>query len=227
VTACDTGCPLASKPPIAPSPPDLPDELVAVGPPATLSGGELEQSLLQRSDLAGEDARRLRLVEARLVDVDLTGAALDHATLRDVIVQEGSWANVGAGGVTVRRVVLDRVRLTGADLSNGVLEDVSFVDCRLDLSSFRQAKLSRVRFQGCRMEEADFNGAMLSSCVFDDCVLMRTSWAGATLTRSEMRGVDLAGAGNPECLRGVRMPWADVVNAAAELAAAVGIEIVD
>jgi hypothetical protein len=218
---------LASKPPIAPSPPDLPDELVAVERPAKLSGREVEQSLLQRSDLAGEDARRLRLVEARLVEVDLTGAALDHATLRDVIVREGSWANVGAGGVTLRRVVLERVRLTGAELSNGVLEDVSVVDCRLDLASFRQAKLSRVRFQGCRMEEADFNGATLSSCVFDDCVLTRTSWAGATLTRSEMRGVDLAGAGNPECLRGVRMPWADVVNAAAELAAAVGIEIVD
>jgi uncharacterized protein YjbI with pentapeptide repeats len=218
---------LASKPPIVPSPPDLPDELVAVGRPATLSARELEQSLLERIDLTGEDARRLGLIEVRLVEVDLTGAALDHASFRDVIVQEGSWANVGARGVTVRRVELDKVRLTGADLSNGVLEDVSFVDCRLDLASFRQAKLSRVRFQGCRMEEADFNGATLSSCVFDGCVLTRTSWSNATLTRSEMRGVDLAGAGNPECLRGVRMPWADVVNAAAELAAAVGIQIVD
>jgi hypothetical protein len=42
-----------------------------------------------------------------------------------------------------------------------------------------------------------------------------------------LRGVDRAGAGDPECLRGVRMPWSDVVNAAAELAAALGIEIVD
>jgi hypothetical protein len=33
---------LASKPPIVPSPPDRPDELVAVGRPATLSGGELD-----------------------------------------------------------------------------------------------------------------------------------------------------------------------------------------
>ncbi len=77
------------------------------------------------------------------------------------------------------------------------------------------------------MEEADFYGAAFSSCMFDDCVLTRSSWSDATFERSEMRGVDLAGAGNPECLRGVRMPWADVVNAAAELAAAVGIEIVD
>jgi hypothetical protein len=51
--------------------------------------------------------------------------------------------------------------------------------------------------------------------------------AQASFRRSEMPGVDLSGAGNPECLRGVRMPRADVVDAAGELAEAVGIEIVD
>jgi uncharacterized protein YjbI with pentapeptide repeats len=218
---------LASKAPIAPSPPDLPAELVAAARPAKLSGQELEQMLLERLDLTDADASRLRLAESRLVAVDLTGASLEHATFRDVLATEGSWANVRATGLTLRRVTLERVRLTGADLRNGVLDDVIFVECRLDLTSFHNAKLSAVRFEGCRLEEADFHGAALSSCVFDECGLRRTGWSGASLTRSEMRGVDLAGAGSPERLRGVRMPWADVVNAAAELAEAVGIEIVD
>ena len=77
------------------------------------------------------------------------------------------------------------------------------------------------------MEEADFQAASLSSCVFSDCNLTRVSLAEATFTRSELRGCDLSGAGNPERLRGVRMPWADVVDAAAELAEATGLEIVD
>jgi uncharacterized protein YjbI with pentapeptide repeats len=218
---------LASKAPIAPSPPDLPDELAGFDRPASLVGAELELVLLERVALADEDASRLQLLESRLVEVDLTGAKLAHALLRDVRVTEGSWANVRATGVTLRRVELERVRLTGAELSSSVLEDVTFVGCRLDLASFRAAKLSSVRFEGCRMEEVDFQDAALASCVFDDCVLTRSAWAGATLERSELRGVDIAGAGNPECLRGARMPWADVVNAAAELAAAVGIEIVD
>lgn len=222
-----TLAPLASKAPIGPAPPDLPDELDAVGRPTRLAGQELDLLLLERVDLANEDASRLRLVESRLGTVDLTGASLEHALLRDVLVTDGSWANVRARGVTLRRVRLERVRLTGAELRESAIDDVTFVDCRLDLTSFRHAKLSSVRFQGCRLEEADFQGATLSSCVFDDCVLTRSSWADATLVRSEMRGVDLAGAGNPECLRGVRMPWADVVNAAAALAEAVGIEIVD
>lgn len=218
---------MASKPPTAPSPPDLPDELVGEDPPASLAGQELELVLWERHDLAGADARRLRLAESKLMDVDLTGASLEHATLRDVVVTEGSWANVRACGLTLRRVEFERARLTGVDLSDAVLDDVTFVGCRFDLALFRNAKLSSVRFQGCRMEEGDFHGSSLTSCVFDDCVLIRSSWSGAVFARSEMRGVDLAGAGNPECLRGVRMPYADVVNAAAELAEAVGIEIVD
>jgi hypothetical protein len=44
--------------------------------------------------------------------------------------------------------------------------------------------------------------------------------------RSEMRGCDITGAVSPERLRGVRMPR-DVIGAAAELAAAVGVEIID
>jgi uncharacterized protein YjbI with pentapeptide repeats len=218
---------LASKAPIAASPPDLPEELDAAPPPATLARVEVEAVLWERADLADADARFLRLVESRLVDVDLTGASLGQAMLRDVRVTEGSGANVKAPGVTLTRVAFERARLTGIDFSVGVLEDVTFVDCRLDLSSFQGAKLSSVRFQGCRMEEADFNGATLTSCMFEDCVLIRAGWSGAVFRRSEMRGVDLAGAGNPEFLRGVRMPLADVVNAAAELAHAVGIEIVD
>jgi hypothetical protein len=39
-----------------------------------------------------------------------------------------------------------------------------------------------------------------------------------------MRRCDLTGSINPERLRGVRMPWTDVINAAGELAAAVGIQ---
>jgi uncharacterized protein YjbI with pentapeptide repeats len=89
---------LASKPPIAPSPPDLCDELAALELPATLNGHEIERALLQRLDLSNTDARRLQLTEARLAQVDLTGAVLEHATLRDVIVTEGSWANTRAGG---------------------------------------------------------------------------------------------------------------------------------
>jgi uncharacterized protein YjbI with pentapeptide repeats len=219
---------VASKPPIEPAAPDLPEGLAAPPElPDMLTRRELEACLLERLDLSERDASLLTLVESRLLHVDLTGARLQNATLRDIVVEEGSWANVRAANVTLRRLRFEGVRLTGADLGGASIEDATFMDCRIDLASFRAAKLARVRFERCRMEEADFQSATLASCLFEDCNLTRMSLAEATFVRSELRGCDLAGAGNPERLRGVRMPWADVANAAAELAEAAGIEIVD
>lgn len=77
------------------------------------------------------------------------------------------------------------------------------------------------------MDEVDFYGADLQSVMFVDCVMTRAVWAEATLTRCEMRGTDISGAGNPERLRGVRMPLPDALNSVSEVAAAAGIEILD
>jgi uncharacterized protein YjbI with pentapeptide repeats len=117
--------------------------------------------------------------------------------------------------------------MTGADLSATQLEDCRFRGCRIDLASFRFAKLEAVRFEECVLAESDFYGATFSSVVFEGCDLTRAVWAEARFERSELRGCDIGGAVNPEQLRGVRMPWQDVVAAAGELAAALGIEIVD
>jgi uncharacterized protein YjbI with pentapeptide repeats len=218
---------VVSKPPIEPATPDLPEELEAAELPDVLARAELEACLIEGVDLTERDASQLSLVESRLVHVDLAGSTLRNATLRDLIVEEGSWANVRASNASLRRLRFERVRLTGADLGGASIEDVTFVDCRIDLASFRASKLAGVRFERCRMEETDFQAATLSSCLFSDSSLTRVSLAEATFVRSELRGCELAGAGNPERLRGVRMPWADVVNAAAELAEATGIEIVE
>jgi uncharacterized protein YjbI with pentapeptide repeats len=218
---------LSTKPPRRPDQPDLPGEVR----PATLCRAldqlALEGSSLERADFSGQSASDVRLEQCRLAHVDLTSTDLSRALLRDAVIVAGSWANVRTQEMRLRRVAFKGVRMTGANLSSASLEDVSFSDCRIDLGSFRFAKLTRVCFQRCRLDEIDFCGAELLSVTFIDCALIKAMWADATLTRCEMRGSDISGAGNPERLRGVRMPWADVLASAGELAAAAGVEIVD
>jgi hypothetical protein len=48
-----------------------------------------------------------------------------------------------------------------------------------------------------------------------------------TAERVELRGCDLTGLRGAEALRGMRMPWNDVLENAPLFAAVVGIEIVD
>jgi len=216
---------LSAKPP---APPDLPQELAPLEEdPSSLRGLELGERAVADVDWSGRDATSLRLAECRLDKVELGEAKLAHANLRDVVVTGGSWANVAASEAVLRRVEFRDARLTGASFAGATLDDVVFVDCRLDLASFRFAKLAHARFESCRMEEVDFYEAGVSATVFAGCSLPGASIAGATFTDTELRGCDLTGLGNPERLCGVRMPWADVVQAADVIAAGLGIQIVE
>ncbi len=140
---------------------------------------------------------------------------------------DADWANGRARGLVTRRAELHRVRLTGADLTEAALADTTFAECRLDLASLRMAKLERVVFRDCRMAECDLYGARLTDVLLDRCELRQASLDGAKLTRVELRGCDLSGLQGVEALRGVRMPWNDVLENAPLFANALGIEIVD
>jgi uncharacterized protein YjbI with pentapeptide repeats len=195
--------------------------------PTALDQLALEASMLSRAEFSGQHASDVRLDQCKLDRVDLTGTELTRALFQDSVIVAGSWVNVRSEKVRIRRVEFAGVRMTGAALSSALLEDVSFTDCRIDLGSFALARLTRVRFLRCRLDEVDFSGAGLQSVAFTDCVLVKSLWADATLTRCEMRGSDISGAGNPEFLRGIRMPWPDVMASAGVWAAAAGVKIVD
>ena len=77
------------------------------------------------------------------------------------------------------------------------------------------------------MSECDFEEAALKDVLFERCELRGATFSSAALQRVELRGCDLAGLRGVEALRGVRMPWNDVLENATLFALAAGIEIVD
>jgi uncharacterized protein YjbI with pentapeptide repeats len=187
----------------------------------------VSERLVAGNNWSGRDAVGLRLTECRLDNVALDETELRRASIRDVVVAGGSWANVGAGEAFLKRVEFRNTRLTGISFANATIEDVVFSDCRLDLSSFRFAKLASVQFDGCLLAESDFYEAAVKGAVFASCSLAEASLAGVTFDDTELRGCDLTAIGNAERLRGVRMPWADIVQSADVLAAGLGIEIAE
>ena len=130
-------------------------------------------------------------------------------------------------GFEARRAELRSCRLTGAELAEAKLSDVTFDDCRLDLVNLRFAKLERVVFRDCRMGECDFEEASLKDVLFERCELREATFTSASLQRVELRSCDLRGLRGVEALRGVRMPWNDLLENAPLFALAAGIEIVD
>jgi uncharacterized protein YjbI with pentapeptide repeats len=194
--------------PVAPDAPDLPTDV----PTAEIPEGPLHD---------------LRLLEVVLAGADLSGRAASGLTLRDVEIRDGDWSTLRADRGSLTRVDATGLRATGVELGESRLRDVCLVECRLDLSSFRHATFERVVFRNCRLDEADFYGATMTSVLFVHTTLVGASFEAALFDRCELRSCELDGLRGVERMRGVRMPWPDVVQIAGLLAAAAGIEIVE
>jgi len=149
----------------------------------------------------------------------------EFGDLVDAVVRDVDWAGKKGVGLSARRVEFLRCRLTGAELAESTIGDVTFDECRVDLVGLRHARLERVVFRDCRMGESDFSGASLKDVVFERCELREASFSSAQLQRVELRGCDLAAVRGGEALRGARMPWNDVLENAVLFASLAGIEI--
>lgn len=216
-----------SRAPDSPADPELPTTFASVIEPPALVDAEVELLSMKGVDWSGRDAQGLWLSECELLSATLDEISLQRARLVDVAVLDSSLANITGNDTILSRVRLERVRLTGAVLAAAKLDNVTFVDCRLDMCSLRFSQLQIVSFQRCRMEGTDFYEASLDSVMFTDCDLSGATLANANFVGTEMRGCDLSTVQNAERLRGVRMPWVDVMRIAGELASAIGIEVLD
>ncbi len=163
---------------------------------------------------------------------ELDPALLDDATLkedglRDVVLAHANLANRRGLHVLVERVRLTGCRLTGIQLAESNVRDLEVVDSRVDLAAFRMSRLERVVFRGCQLQELDLVEAELRSVVFDGCDLTGADFRNARFQRCQMRGCTLTDSLGIDRLRGVSMPWPDLVGLTGELAAAIGIGIID
>lgn len=147
--------------------------------------------------------------------------------LMDAVVVDVDWSNERGRGASWKRVELRRCRLTGVELAESVLTDVTFTECRLDLAGLRLARLERVVFRDCRLSECELYEAKLEDVLFERCELRGATLDGVRVERVELRGCDLAGAGGVASLRGARIAWEDVVQNAPLFATGLGLELVE
>lgn len=145
----------------------------------------------------------------------------------DLTLRDCDLANLDARRSSATRVLAHRCRATGALLMSSRLRDVVVRDCRVDLATFAQATLERVVFEDCVLRDASFAGARLHSVSFVDCDLHGADFEGARCSRVELRGCRLEGLHGLEGLRGAKLGWADLLDNAAVLAAALGLGVID
>ena len=204
--------------------PDLP-ELKLTALPAQPGALVLEGALVQASD-SNVATERLDLLECELHGIGFDSAGRLELRLRDTILSDCDLSNLVAHeDAELLRVRVRQSRLIGTSLAGAKLRDVGFGDCMLSLGSFAFSELRDVVFERVNLREASFMEARLEGVSFIDCELDGADFRRAALRNCLIRGSSLQGVLGVDSLRGLTMPFDDVLASAAALAAALGIEI--
>lgn len=205
---------------MAPDLPELVPQDIAVAGELVLSG-----ALVEGPGDGPVRPPRIRLRESEVRGVTIEAGHVPGLELVDVILSDCGLANLDARGGFVRRVEIQRSRLTGFGLNEAEIADLVVRDSSLELSSFAGASLRSVRFEGVNLINASFMEARLELVEFVDCRLSGADFRGAEVRSAAIRGASLDGVLGVDSLRGARMPWGDVLASAGALAAALGIGI--
>lgn len=169
---------------------------------------------------------RFELLECELRGVSVEAPRPLELRLRDVVLRDCDLSNLcGREGAELTRVAVRESRMIGIALAGGRLRDVSVVDTMLSLGSFAFAELRNVAFERVNLREASFMEARLEGVSFIDCQFEGADFRGVSLRNCLMRGSSLEGVIGVESLRGLTMPWNDVLASAGALAAATGIQV--
>jgi uncharacterized protein YjbI with pentapeptide repeats len=176
-------------------------------------------------DLSARDAEAVEFAQCRFRSADLSGSVLAQLTLTDCLVQTSNWANVRAEGGALHRVVFDESRMTGFTVTDGKLGDVTFDQCRLDLSGWRFTGFDSVRFTGCNLTGADFTNADLRGARFTGCDLTGAQFHHATMDGTRFRRCELDGIAGIASWRGAIVHPDDLVALSYTLAGGLGIKI--
>ncbi|MCH9684352.1 MAG: pentapeptide repeat-containing protein [Deltaproteobacteria bacterium] len=172
---------------------------------ANLRGASLVEASLRSADLghavlAEADLERADFCAAKLEGVDLRKARFaqtkaQHIEANKLIVVECDLRGIDLSHATLVRANFIEVDLSHAKLSHADLTSASFVDCSARATDFTGATLDNARFVlQCRLSTASFVGAQLHKANLRGCDLTRADFRDAVLDGSDLSECALQGA---------------------------------
>jgi uncharacterized protein YjbI with pentapeptide repeats len=186
---------------------------------------ELSEALVEHHGRGVLTTRRIRVQESELHGLTLSEGVATEFLLRDARLKSCDLSNIRARRGNIRRAELTDSRLVGFGISEGTVEDMRVVGGTMMLSSLTHSTLRRVVFENVNLREASFLETQLVSVSFEGCDLTGADFRGARLKECAIRGSSLDAVVGVESLRGLTMPWADLIGSVEALATALGIAI--
>lgn len=138
---------------------------------------------LSRTDLRGA------ILTENLAGIDLEGANLQWAILKDVDLRQSKLAKANLEVVKV-----ERVNLQQADLQDANLEWAEFVNTELQATNLENANLRQTKFQGCDLTQANLKSAKLWKAELASSTLEQANLESAELISTNLSQANLENA---------------------------------
>ncbi|WP_161934785.1 pentapeptide repeat-containing protein [Frankia sp. R43] len=197
---------------------ELEDEVASLTGSFNLSGARLAG---EQSGIRGEGS----ISRSILAGCELSGATLGPLSCSDVRFEVVDLSNSSWIKTVIRRAEFSGCKAVGWSAQFERIEDVAFINCRMDFCSWEIEKVSGlVLFEGCTFRDAEFMGRM-DGFVFRDCKLDKMRFDAASAEGSDLRNAELRGVSGLTTMRGARISLEQTGEAGVILAEEIGISV--
>ena len=149
---------------------------------------ELSGCRLTRCKLAGSDLDKLILVDTELTQCDVANARWSDAAVTRVAITSSRLTGFAGPGMSLQHTTIRDSVLDFGSFRFAKFLKVEFADCRLQNADFVSADLSGTVFRGCDFTGAEFSQVKAAGAVFVECTWDTasglTSLTGATVAAS-------------------------------------------
>lgn len=185
-----------------------------------ISGFHIEDTWLTSDELEKKSFSELRLTKVDFSQVtvakfDVTDCDLRACNFTASKFPESSW----------HRVSIEGARCSGLQITNGILKNVDFKNCKLEMVNFRFSRLESVAFEDCVINDVDFYDAQLKNVEFVNCTINNVTFASARMVSVDISKSAVDGINGINSLRGVTMSYDQLMQLAPAFAAEAGIKI--
>jgi uncharacterized protein YjbI with pentapeptide repeats len=176
-------------------------------------------------DLSRRTAHSVEFEQCRFRAATLAGCQLTKVRITDCLVENSDWSNLHGDAGTIERAKLSDSRMTGLAWADGLLRDVTFQQCKLDLTNWRMASFDAAFFVDCNLSRADFTDADLRGACFTRCNLTGAQFSKASMQGARFRGCELGSIGGITSWDGAVVHHDDLLALSYALAGALGIVV--
>jgi len=180
---------------------------------------------IQETWLTSAELNKKSFSETRLTKVDFTQVNVPKFDVTDCDFKVCNFTASKFPESSWHRVSIDGARCSGLQITNGLLKNVDFRNCKLEMVNFRFSRLENVAFEDCVINDVDFYDAQLKNVEFVNCTINKVTFASARMMSVDISKSSIEGINGVNSLRGVTMSYDQLMQIAPAFALEAGIKI--